>query len=74
MNHKEILAWCLHEDKVKRGNSTQPDMASVNKERGCGRCPTQETLGIIKVGGSTALDPPIRLKTHPPGHPPFFAI
>ena len=40
LNHKEILAWCLHTDKVKRGNGTQPDKASVNQDRGCGRCPT----------------------------------
>ena len=50
-NDKEILARCPHEDTAKRGNSTQPDKASENKERGCGRCPTEETLGIIKGGG-----------------------
>ena len=44
VNHKEILAWCPHNDQVKRGNSTQPDKASVNKERWCGRCPNPETL------------------------------
>ena len=34
-NHTAILTWCLHEDKAKKGNSTQPDKASVNKDRGC---------------------------------------
>ena len=40
----------------------------MTKERRCGRSPTQETLGIIR-GGSRPLDPPTRLKTHPPSPP-----
>ena len=60
-NCKEIVAWCLHSDTVKRGNNTQPDKASVKKERGCGTCPTQQPPGIM--GGGVG--------THPP--PPPFA-
>ena len=48
----------------------QPDKAPVTKERRCGRSPTQKTLRIIRGGGSRALDPPTRLKTHPPRPPP----
>ena len=43
----------------------------MTKERRCGRSPTQKTLTIIRGGGgSRALDPPTRLKTHPPRPPP----
>ena len=71
-NHKEILAWCLHNDKAKGGTSKQPDKAPVSKERSGGRSPTQETLGIIRGGGSRALHPPTRLETHPPRPPPLL--
>ena len=68
-NHKEISAWCLHKDTAKMSICTQPDKASVNKERRCGRSSTHETLGIIR-GGGRALVPPTRL-THPPRPPPL---
>ena len=54
-NHEEILAWCLQKDKANGGNNTQPDKAFVNKERGCGRCPTQVTLRNARGGGSLAF-------------------
>ena len=61
LNHKEILAWCLHKDKLKRGNSIQPDKASVNKETK----PSDSNRG----GGVQSLRPTYRLKTHPPRPP-----
>ena len=60
----------VHNDKAERGTSKQPGKAPVTKERRGGRSPTQETLGIVKGGGSRALDPPARLETHPPSPPP----
>ena len=60
----------LGNDTTERGTSKQPDKAPVTKERRCGRSPTQKTLRIIRGGGSRALDPPTRLKTHPPRPPP----
>ena len=67
-NHKEISVWCLHNNKAKRSNTTQPDKACENTERGCGRDPTQETLGIMRgEGGAGVLDPHVQLKTHPLG-------
>ena len=59
-DHKEILTWCLHDDKADRGTSIQPDKAPVTKERRYGRSPTQETLGIIRGGGVQSFRP-----THP---------
>ena len=46
LNHKEIFAWCLHKDKVKRGNSTQLDKASVNRERGCAGAQPRKPLEL----------------------------
>ena len=40
-NHKEISAWCLHEDK-EECNQTQHDKASLHQRR---RAPTRQTLG-----------------------------
>ena len=67
-NHKEILAWGPRNDKAKRGNSTRPDKASVNRERGYGGCPAQETLGR---GGARGEGPSPRFRcATPPPCPP----
>ena len=47
-NHKQILAWCLHNDKAERGTSKWLDKAPVTKERRAGSSPTQETLRILR--------------------------
>ena len=49
LNHKEINGMVLHKDKAKTAHN-QTRLHS-NKERGCGRYPIQETLGIISGGG-----------------------
>ena len=58
------------QNKAEGGTSKPPDKAPVSKERRGGRTPTQETLRIIRGGGSRASDPPTQLKTHPPRPPP----
>ena len=62
------------QNKAEGGTSKPPDKAPVSKERRSGRTPTQETLRIIRGGGSRASDPPTQLKTHPPRPPPHCKI
>ena len=55
-NDKEILAWCLHNNKAERGTSKQPDKAPVSKERRVGRSQPRKPSELFFFRLSGAID------------------